>query len=1005
MSTLKHAPEKFTRLRAGHGATKLSECAVAPLVAAARGYETILPDEVKEAALRLKLGQMTQGPARELRRVTGASDSMLMHWFKIDDVFRDAKAGDEPTHTSLQLRPAEPVPSKTDGKYRKYHNLSGMDTVLDIHPATPASWFDDASRLVFTEGLIKGDAALSALLRESGMDASALADDTCDNSRQVLREAMEQVPVADRALVISFVGVHNWKNRQEWASLRLKGREALIVFDADLRDNAGVWDPAFQLVSYLEGRGNRCSSVQIVDLAAAASAASSPKAGLDDLIAEGSLTFAGFTDHLIDLPERPLGGVKGKEGDWDVSESGTSVYEVVRQPNPGGGDGDLVQAERVPIGGRVLTLEAHREPTKEELRTGQVSESASREASSGPLRVEIELKWVDPTTEHTRTAVVSGPAVILATQPKDWPRLGAHIPGGVLTHPEWPPAKGENWLRAIKRNNAAPPTHTARWLVMGWVPTQEGLPVYVIGDQVITIEGVKYDPSLIGVTSTELAAASSFGVIPTPEGVDWKEQARQDLEDVLDAYIDSGAWTEPGVAATALAAGLRPALPMRNRTTLYAVGARRSGKTWTASHIMSFWQPEPGTWSGDHLPGSARDTIASTEIHVAHTPIWVADDLAPSVDRNRANDDEAKMGELIRSIHNGAGKGRARPDMTTRPIKNPRALLVVTAENEPSVSSVSDRAIMLHFRSGFSLHDDRSVTNRLETMREDRLKGGQPARLAQAFIRWHLVHAQELGGWEVLQEELAETYQSIIGPAAAKIVEKNQADIGAATRHATQAADLIVALVQLEKFAKFLGMDRKTWMRLRFTASGLPTLVAQQVAQNYHSQKSTTPARQFLQAVNSLLSQGLAHIDSLESPGSPPISEGNDKDHVNTRLGWTKQGSDWRPSGARIGYLVRGQDHKRQVVLLNPGPAFTEAKRRREDLIPHGQKQAVTMSSVWDEDLAVPEEDGWRRQTNGRSLTSSVRVSVGDNAERGIPVYLDTLHNIEDDEQDSTEVG
>src|SRR5699024_7987292 len=129
---------------------------------------------------------------------------------------------------------------------------------------------------------------------------------------------------------------------------------------------------------------------------------------------------------------------------------------------------------------------------------------------------------------------------------------------------------------------------------------------------------------------------------------------------------------------------------------------------------------------------------------------WVSDDLAPSPDRNQASREEASMGDLIRSIHNGVGKRRMNADMTAREVNNPRALLIVTAENEPSVSSVGDRMIMLKFGEGV-LHTYTKVTDLLVEMK---ITVCQPARLSQAFIRWHLYEASNMkrGRKELVQQ-------------------------------------------------------------------------------------------------------------------------------------------------------------------------------------------------------------------------------------------------------------
>ncbi|MPV51018.1 hypothetical protein GCG21_13585 [Pseudactinotalea sp. HY160] len=981
--------EKFTTLDSGHGADKLAACAVAPLVAAARGYETIRPDGIKDAVARLRLGSMNSGHARQLKNDVGLSDAMLMPWYRVDETAAAANAGNVATHTTLQMRPAEPIIGK-DGKQRKYDMFKGTDTELDLHPATPASWATDPAGFFFTEGLIKGDAALTGLLRAAGISAKQLAKvhDGGDPAME-LRALMEQVPPEHRFLIISFVGVGNWKGRHEWNSLPVKGRPVWVAFDADAAVNRNVWDQARQLLTHLDAR--HASSAQLVNLALASPEAAATKAGVDDFLAEYG-RWEDLAGALTDLPERPAGKDEGAPKEWRVHPGGVKTQEAVPVQDDGLGESTR-WVDRVPIGGRVLSEETLRQPTRTEMLTGRTAPYDE----SADVRVEVETSWMNEQTDLVDSAVVTGPAIVLGYPPKDWDRKGGRIPASLLRHPEWPPEEGLKWLRAVKKNRTAETTTNTRWACMGWVPSDEGLPSYIVGNQVMTADGIQTSSPIIGVGDDMLAGASNFGVVPPAADVDWMEQARADLRDVMDVYIDSGAWTDPKMASTILAIALRPAIPVRPSTVAYFVGARRSGKSFSASHVMSFWHPSPGTWGGDHLPGSAKDTIASMEHSVAHANIWVSDDLAPSTDRNQASREEAAMGDLIRSIHNGTGKRRMNADMTARAVNNPRAVLIVTAENEPSVSSVSDRLVLLHFGDG--VLGDRSQTNRLEEMLGH---GGQPARLAGAFIRWHLWKAaQSPDGWAGMVTRVEDEIKECEAYAAQVI---SRSDKGDASRHAGMAADVMISLVRLSQMADDLGMGREFTRRLAM--AGLPALVAQQVASAHDEQKGTSPGRRVLQAVGKLLSAGQAHVAALDDPNYPPASGDNESDLINRQLGWVKQGGESRPLGPRIGWAVTTPDRHTPVILLDQVIAFDEAQRRYPGLLPYGQKQATAWTSAWDERLTVPESSGWKRRSNGRSLQPTVRVSSGDQKVAGVPVLRELLLNgvgDEDSDEDDTE--
>src|SRR5699024_11425526 len=72
---------EFITLDGGHGAGKLAASAVAPLVAAARGYATVTPENLPEAVRGYRLGSMNSAAARQLKNDVGDGDAMMMPWF------------------------------------------------------------------------------------------------------------------------------------------------------------------------------------------------------------------------------------------------------------------------------------------------------------------------------------------------------------------------------------------------------------------------------------------------------------------------------------------------------------------------------------------------------------------------------------------------------------------------------------------------------------------------------------------------------------------------------------------------------------------------------------------------------------------------------------------------------------------------------------------------------------------------------------------------------------
>lgn len=1026
----------YAYLKPGHGAQKLASSGVAPLIAAARGYTTVTPENLRVTAEKLGLGSMNTAASRALKKAVSDEDALIMPWTDMGTVHEHARRGGRPKPTTIQMRPSHPVYNST-GEPAKYLNLSGRGTVLDVHPATPESWFN-APTLLLTEGIIKGDSALTALLREYGIPDDVLSnahDGDLIDGRIALARAMETIPVKDRVLIISFVGVANWRQNPEWNSFSMRDRDAWVAYDADTATNRLVWQQANDLFAYLE----KSKKTRPPKLVRVPTVNDDPKAGMDDFFAataeQGGGTWADLPSMLTDLPDEPDTANGGAPvGEWRVAPDGTSTQESVAVLDPTGRTIGTRWEDRVLIGGRIKSIEVRRAPTDAEIRTGKLGEgvgSSGTPETSPEATVEIEFMWKDTVDNQTvRSATVSGPADLLDAQPRDWYRHGATIPINLRRHPEWPPQqKSDKWVSAIKRNRESDIVHNVRWSTMGWVPNPHGTPVFIIGDQVIGADGLVSSTDIRGVTDHELPGAENFGVqfpadpeeelrelrsiqehlrsVGAPkshqeriahsidertarQSVSWMDQAAEDLEEVVDDFLDSGAWRDQRIAATILAIGLRPCLPIQSSTCAYLVGKRRSGKSWSAGAIMSFWQHTLGTWSGDHLPGAAKDTVASAEFAVSRTPIWVMDDLAPSASRAQAAAEEAAVADLVRSIHNKSGKRRMNADMATaRAVNKPRAVLVITAENELSVSSAMDRVVLLTFGEG-SLHRDRRITDRVRQQAETR---GATARLTGAFIRWFAWKAENSSdgdgqqGWPGVYE-YAQSLMKVAHDDAASLIG-GRSDSGTAERHARLAADLMGVILLLGEFAADVGASEETVNRLRDTRD-VAALIAEQVASAHDAQSETRPGHALIEAVAAVLRSGRGHIASadaaLSAPSSDPLR--------NRMMGWVpgSDDNDLRPQGPCIGWVTVAKDRETEVVLLDPKVAFNEAQRHFPDLIPFGSKGATSWSSVWDEGIALsPEQGGWTRRQNRRALLPSVQVMVDGTRVSGVPVAANRL--------------
>ncbi len=173
-------------------------------------------------------------------------------------------AGRRATH---QLRPDDP---RTDADDRpiKYETPFGTGLVIDVHPRLRMALRAPAVPLIVTEGVRKADAAISY-------------GHTC----------------------LALMGVYGWRGRNEHGvpvtlddldDIAIDGRRVDLIFDSDLRTNPNVRRALDRLKTALERRGSR---VRVIYLPAGADGT---KVGLDDYLAAGG----NVTDLPVDA-DRP----------------------------------------------------------------------------------------------------------------------------------------------------------------------------------------------------------------------------------------------------------------------------------------------------------------------------------------------------------------------------------------------------------------------------------------------------------------------------------------------------------------------------------------------------------------------------------------------------------------------------------------------------------------------------------------------------------------------------
>lgn len=1012
------------------GARKLSESAVAPLVAQARGYHTVTDHAgAKEVAGLIYTAKGHQAAARRLATMTNnGSDFMVMPWHNVGDVMRD---GVETRSTSTQVRPAIPLEG-ADGKKRKYETLAGHGSIVDMHPALSAAWVHSSPRTLVTEGIIKGDSVLTAQLLEAGITADELAankalDKTA--ARVVLAALLERIPAPDRVPVLSFIGVGNWKHNPEWNAINLRDRKVMIAFDGDIATKRQVWRQANQVFEFLEE--SKHAIPQLLDLGGLtaqqfilnAGFDQNRKLGIDDFLAEVGTWADALKLVERSLPPEPEPDEAEEKGwrpdDWRISASGT---EADWYREAGSGDARIREwvSGAVRMGGRVKSLSTLRTATDPDVEDGTAHPGTV--VRSGGGEVDIEVKWED---DHGDVQVghIRGPELLLSTLPAEWAKIpGTEIDTAVLRHPEWPPRnkKGEGWSAAVKAHRANDAEVSEGWDTMGYVPTLSGHPVYIVGDKVLGATQDDEKQNLPGVTEESLAKSSSYGVNDMWGPLVWakgdldayRKQVAQDLREVVEAFTNGKAWRNPVIGPILLACGLRPTAPSSTGIQLFLSGGPGSGKSWMASFMMGLWQARPGVWNETNLPGSANDTQAAIEYARARTVIWVVDDLAPAASRQENERRESAVDDSIRAGFNRSGKRRSSAEGKQQKVSIPRALTVYTAENQRDNLSIRQRAIDIRLQRGDVINEGASHIARL-TRRED----NPMPRLTAAMIRfWLNVDLNETPLPDmraVYIDDLDLNKWSDKHQLARRIIERSKKDIqdllskhynlseGESSRRASVFSELLFTLDVLYSLGSWAGLDDSDPVLERLLGDpgdedSVHGAIVAYAAEDLREFRAKSNSRNLLEALRNAMQQGAAHLENPVTPGLPPFPETHwNATNLNRALGWTYDAARgaWIPRGKPIGFAGQpegGEPHE-WVAAFNPQNAFNLAQASFPNLVPHGQKSSSSWGQVWEDEGGAMVSPRYSRPAD-RGLTVKVRIgNDARNRPRGIPVRLSEL--------------
>ncbi|GAB6857965.1 hypothetical protein [Microbacterium xylanilyticum] len=1023
----------------GSGAVKLADSQVAPLIAQARGYYTVdAPDTAKTVAESARVEGSTRSIVKKLQTmVDGSEDFLVLPWYSVSTVAREQALA---TFGALQLRPSKPLLNPKTKRAAKYELLAGHDSVLDTNPATPAEWIAQSPAVLITEGCLKGDAALTALLLSAGAaadDLAVLTDNagttaSAEDARAKAQTLLLAVPPRDRVTIVSLVGVGNWHNNVEWSTLKLDNRDVLTAFDGDLRENRNVWRQASKMWDLIE---KKRGIPKVVDLGGANAEKDAAvvgfvgKLGIDDYLSH----VGGWPDllHLIDdtLPPEPRAAEDDqyRPGDYRITADGLTTQEYVRRPAPDGSGDLFLWEDRLPYGARVRSVSSLHALTDITPRVGFVTEQNTIR-SVKPGEAVIELSW-EGDDGTTRTATITGTSELLLVSPADWNRYGAHIPDEITMLPDFPPTKGkeaDGFRRAMKAHRAEETEQQDTWDTMGYVPTRSGWPVFIVGEQVL---GRTRDDELAnrpGVTEKVMDGVSRYGVNDTYWAFydagnlqGWKDQVRQDWTTIADAFIANCPWGDPAIGAIALATALRPTVPSQSITSVEIYGGPSAGKSWLGSFMMGFYASRPSAWTQHHLPGSANDTFAALEHSVARTPLFVIDDIAPKTSRQKDEEQSEKIEDLIRAKQNGNSKRRGTVDGGQRAKQLPRAVQVFTAENNQVKASIRQRMI------GIPLGTLDRSSKAAEHIQDLRDSPDQPlSRLTAAMIRFWVNIDPDDSKVNELREDYADlpvpsTWAEMhdIAQVGIRDVKEIMArslgddvDRGLKDRRSGMFADIAFTLDVFRWLGTWAGVaDDDPLIRLFTDEEGLHEKLVRYARRDLVLASKDSNTHRLMRALRELMATGKAHLEHPTVSGQRPVQSGEDADLLNRACGWrVNSRGEWEPRGETIGVVgiptgvadaADGPDGVPELVaLFSSQSAFALAQRHYPDWIPSGQRAADTWKQVWTHaDGFAPAN--WKPdqgvQTKAR-LAGSGELDGTSARLRGVPVILSRMLSVDD---------
>jgi hypothetical protein len=756
---------------------------------------------------------------------------------------------------NYQVRPDDP---RVDGRGKviKYETVAGSRMVIDVHPAARERLADPAIPLWITEGVRKGDAAVSAGL-----------------------------------CCIALLGVWNWRGTNEhggkialadFESIALNAREVYIAFDSDIVTKPEVRLALERLRAFLESRD---AHVRIVRLPAGPGGV---KTGLDDYLEAGR-----SVDDLLALATTEVRAPD--EAALGLPYRATPAGLVWDKPTANG-------TVAVPLTNFTARIVAQlvEDDGVDQRRIFDI------EGYVGDRERRFQLTALEFTTMNWPTERLGSDAVTYAGVGRDHPRVAIQLLSGeapeqiVYTHLGWR-EMGGTWVY-LHAGGAIGPSGTFGTLAQGGETHLEG-------------------------------ALARYMLPDPPVGAALKEALRASLR-LLDLAPDHV--SVPLVAATYRAVlgntdfSLHLTGPTGTfKTELAALAQQHYGLSMDSRHL-------PGSWSST---GNSLEALA----FAAKDVLLVIDDFAPAGSAADVQRLQGVADRLFRAQGNRSGRARMRPDLSLRPVKPPRGLVLSTGEDVPRGQSLRARLLVVEVEPA---DIDLDV---LRLCQADGAAGRYAGALA-GFVSWVAARYPEIQAG--LNGEIAQLRSEATKSRAHRRTPEVTANLALGVRYVLDFA-LEVGAIPTEQAAT---LWRRCW-----------TALGEAAASQEDQQVGSDPAIRFVQLLAAAIASGRAHVAGHDGEAPPdPGAWGWRRDPARTD---GNQPEIWRGQRDRVGWVVD------EALFLEPDASYAAAQSMGRDVDDPLTVQPRTLHRrLWQAGLLTAVEDARRRLTVRRTLEGARRA-------------------------------